>query len=105
MTKDLTLNVDNIESDDNVVIDIRFIPDVKITSSMDFSLYEGNEFITNVSSTQETIIKLAPGTHKLKFQHSVHKNLNRYINVKIRVDENKGIVYNFPYSPKECSFD
>ena len=48
--------------------------------------------------------KLLPGTHKLKFQHPIHKNLNRYITVKIKVDEDMGIVYNFPYSPKVCSF-
>lgn len=105
LTKDLTINVDNLETADDVAVNTRFIPDVKITSSMDFALYEGKEYITDVSSTQDTIIKLTPGSHKLKFQHPVHKNLNRYITIKIKVDENKGIVYDFPYSPKECSFD
>ena len=82
----------------------KFIPEVKIISSMDMSIIEGKQLLTDIRENEATIIKLIPGTHKLKFQHPIHKNLNRYITVKIKVDEDIGIVYNFPYSPKVCSF-
>ena len=104
MTKELSLSVDDIDSTEKIIIDTKFIPDVKITSSMDMSIIEDKQLITDIRENESKIIKLLPSTHKLKFQHPIHKNLNRYITVKIKVDEDIGIVYNFPYSPKVCSF-
>ena len=102
LTKELDLSVNDIENTEKITIDTKFIPEVKITSSMDMSIIEGKQLLTDIKENKATIIKLTPG--KLKFQHPIHKNLNRYITVKIKVDEDIGIVYNFPYSPKVCSF-
>ena len=104
LTKELDLSVNDIENTEKITIDTKFIPEVKIISSMDMSIIEGKQLLTDIRENEATIIKLIPGTHKLKFQHPIHKNLNRYITVKIKVDEDIGIVYNFPYSPKVCSF-
>ena len=103
--KNVTLLVDDIETSEKEIISSRFISDVKITSSIDCSIYENNRLITNITAQEETIIHLQPGAHKLKFLHPVHKNLNRYISLKIKPDENKGIVYNCPFSPSECPFN
>lgn len=102
LTKEINLSVNNIDIKEIARIDTKFVSDVKITSSMDFSIIENERFITDIKANESKIIKLTPGTHKLKFQHHVHKNLNRYITVKIKFDTDIGIVYNFPYSPKVC---
>lgn len=104
LTKELDLSVNDIENSEKITIDTKFIPEVTITSSIDMSIIEGKQFLAAIRENEATIIKLLPGTHKLKFQHPIHKNLNRYITVRIKVDEDIGIVYNFPYSPKVCSF-
>lgn len=72
---------------------------------IDCSIYDNNRLITNLTAQEEAIIHLRPGTHKVKFQHPVYRNLNGYISLKIKPDENKGIVYNCPFSPSEYSFN
>jgi len=104
LEKDVNIHVDDIDNNEETIIEMKFIPDIKITSSIDCSIHENNEFLTYIQSGEEKILKLLPGHHKLKFQHPLHKNLNRYINVKIKVNEDKKIVYEFPKSPKECSY-
>ena len=103
--KSLDICVDILDNEQKEVIKIRFVSSIKIRASLNCSLYEDDRFISEISNNQETVIYLLPGKHKLKFLHPIYKNLNRYITIRTTVDEDKGIIYDFPKKPKECEFD
>ena len=74
---------------------------VKIKTTIDCSIFENEQFIANIKSTEESLVYLTLGTHKLKFEHG---GLIRYITISAKPGEgNKSIFYEFPYSPRETT--
>lgn len=103
--KELTISVDSIEVEEKTAISTRFMSIIRISSDINCSLYENNMLIKGIRANQDEIVYLPVGTHKLKFRHPVYSNLNRYVTVKLRPDENIRVVYTFPHTPKVSLLD
>lgn len=103
--KEVTISVDSLEDTDKETINTRFISKVRITSSINCTLYDNNNKINAVRAHEAMVIWLTAGAHRLKFLHPVHRSLNRYVTLKLRPDEDKIVEYNFPRTPEVRPFD